>query len=41
MEEIQKLDPDVVLITGDFVDDDTSKEDMIQCCEALGKLKTT
>ena len=32
MEEIQKLDPDVVLITGDFVDDDTSKEDMIQCC---------
>mgnify|MGYP003267785258 FL=1 len=40
MEEIQKLDPDVVLITGDFVDDDTSKEDMIQCCEALGKLKT-
>ncbi len=40
MEEIQKLDPDVVLITGDFVDDDTSKEDMIQCCEALGNLKT-
>lgn len=25
---------------GDFVDDDTSKDDMLHCCEALGKLKT-
>lgn len=32
--------PDVVLIAGDFVDDDTSKEDMIQSCKAMGSLKT-
>ena len=32
--------PDVVLITGDFVDDDTSKEDMINSCKAMGTLKT-
>lgn len=32
--------PDVVLITGDFVDDDTSKEDMINSCKAMGDLKT-
>lgn len=38
--EIQELNPDVVLITGDFVDDDTSKEDMIDACKALGTLKT-
>lgn len=41
MEEIQKENPDVVLITGDYVDDDTSKEDMVSSCEALGQLKTT
>lgn len=29
MKEIQDLNPDVVLIAGDYVDDDTSKEDMI------------
>lgn len=39
--EMQSLNPDVVLITGDFVDDDTSKEDMINACKALGTLKTT
>ena len=32
--------PDVVVIMGDFVDDDTSKEDMEMCCKALGRLKT-
>ena len=37
---MQKLNPDVVLITGDFVDDDTSKEDMIKACKALGTLNT-
>lgn len=41
MKEIQDLNPDVVLIAGDYVDDDTSKEDMIRCCQALGELKTT
>ncbi|KIR03225.1 Phosphoesterase [Lachnospiraceae bacterium TWA4] len=38
MEEIKGMHPDAVLIAGDFVDDDTSKEDMIKCCEALGNL---
>ena len=40
IKEIENLNPDVVLITGDFVDDDTSKEDMIDACQALGNLKT-
>lgn len=32
--------PDVVLIVGDFVDDDTSREDMIESCKAMGDLQT-
>ena len=40
MKNIGKIDADIIVITGDFVDDDTSKEDMIISCEALGKLKT-
>ncbi|MDO4161604.1 MAG: metallophosphoesterase [Pseudomonadota bacterium] len=39
--EMQKLNPDVVVIVGDFVDDDTSLEDMKKACAALGSLKTT
>lgn len=38
---IQSEKPDIVVITGDYIDDDTSKEDMIAACEALGTLKTT
>ena len=38
---MQAQNPDVVVITGDFVDDDSSKEDMLAACKALGKLKTT
>lgn len=41
VEAMQKENPDVVLIAGDFVDDDTTKEDMLQCCEILGTLRTT
>ena len=41
MEEINALSPDVVVITGDFVDDDTTRADMLGGCAALGKLKTT
>lgn len=37
---INELNPDIVAVTGDFVDDDTSREDMIGSCEALGDLKT-
>ncbi len=41
MKEIEKVNPDVLFIAGDFVDDDTKREDMIRCCQALGELKTT
>ncbi|MBQ0000211.1 MAG: metallophosphoesterase [Clostridiales bacterium] len=39
MEEIQAVNPDVILLTGDFVDDESSKEDMIRSCEAMGRLQ--
>ncbi len=41
LEKVQAQNPDVVVITGDFVDDDSPKEDMLAACKALGKLKTT
>lgn len=40
-EKIQAASPDLVLICGDFVDDDTKKEDLLAACEALGRLQTT
>ncbi len=40
IKEINALEPDVVAVTGDFVDDDTSRRDMLGGCEALGELKT-
>lgn len=41
VEQMQKLNPDAVVIVGDFVDDDTMLPDMQKACAALGKLKTT
>ena len=41
MERIQAENPDIVVIAGDFADDDSKRSDMIKSCEALGKLKTT
>ncbi len=38
IEGINGLSPDVVVITGDLVDDDTSREDMLSACDALGRL---
>lgn len=38
---MQSENPDIVVVTGDYVDDDTTKEDMIASCRALGTLKTT
>ncbi len=38
---MQSENPDIVVVTGDFVDDDTTKEDMVTACQALGTLKTT
>lgn len=41
VDQMEEQNPDVVMVTGDFVDDDTSKEDMIDACKALGTMKTT
>lgn len=41
VEAMQEEQPDVVVITGDYVDDDTSREDMVAACQALGTLRTT
>ena len=41
MRRVQETNPDVVVICGDFVDDDTQKEDMIRSCRALGDLDPT
>ncbi len=38
MERIQAQQPDVVVLVGDFVDDDTEKADMIRACKAMGEL---
>ena len=35
LEKIQKTNPDILVITGDFVDDSTMKQDMLDACEAL------
>ncbi len=40
VDEMNKEKPDVVLITGDFVDDGTSKQDMEDACAAVGRLNT-
>ena len=40
MERIQAAEPDIVLVVGDFVDENSYKADMQTACEALGKLKT-
>ena len=40
MEDINKLNPDIVVVTGDFVDDDTPFEYMKDGADGLGKLKT-
>ena len=40
LERVQACEPDLVVITGDFVDDDSTREDMLVACRALGKLRT-
>lgn len=40
IKEINEYKPDAVVVTGDFVDDDTTREDMIGSCDALGELET-
>lgn len=41
MRRVQALNPDAVVIVGDFVDDDSDRADMIAACKALGELETT
>lgn len=40
LKKIQDTKPDIILLTGDFVDDGTTKEDMINSCKYLGEVKT-
>lgn len=40
MEKINSLNPDIVVVTGDFVDDSTSYEDMINGIDGLSRIKT-
>ena len=41
VKEIQSEKPDLVIIAGDYVDDETYSNDMIKSCRALGKLECT
>ena len=38
MKEINQLQPDIVVITGDYVDEFTSYEDMVEGTERFGKI---
>lgn len=40
LSRIQEQKPDIVVIVGDFVDEDTTKADMIDACRALRDLST-
>jgi len=40
VDEINAQHPDLVVIMGDYVDDDTSKEDMERCSKAMSRLQT-
>lgn len=39
IDRMNAAEPDIVVIAGDFVDDNSSREDMENCCIALGGLK--
>ena len=40
IKEINKLNPDIVVITGDYIDDNTTYEDMVYASEGLGEIET-
>ncbi|MBR6159800.1 MAG: metallophosphoesterase [Lachnospiraceae bacterium] len=40
LNQIQQTQPDILVITGDFVDDATLRQDMEDACAALGEFKT-
>jgi predicted MPP superfamily phosphohydrolase len=41
LERVQAVNPDIVVVVGDYVDDDTLKADMVEATRALGALETT
>lgn len=41
VDEMKEQKPDLALITGDFVDDDTSRDDMLKAAAALKKMDAT
>ena len=41
VDQMNELHPDIVVITGDYVDDATGYQDMVDACAALGNLETT
>ena len=40
MKTIEAENPDIIVVSGDFVDEDSTEEDMIISCRALGETKT-
>lgn len=38
--KMQEYNPDIVVITGDLIDDSTTEANFEKCCEALGRLQT-
>ncbi len=40
LRKIQKQNPDIVVVVGDYVDDDTKKGEMIRASFSLGRMKT-
>ncbi|MCR5575493.1 MAG: metallophosphoesterase [Oscillospiraceae bacterium] len=40
VEQIRSAAPDLVVIVGDFVDDDSTRGDLLAACQALGALET-
>ena len=41
LKKLEEQHPDLLVIAGDYVDDDSSREDMLECCKALGEVRTT
>lgn len=41
MREIEAQEPDMLIISGDFVDDASNREDMVRACQALGEMDLT
>ena len=40
LKKMEEQKPDLITLVGDFVDDDTTKEEMIKACQFLGHIKT-